>query len=179
MADLIPNLAERWPVAPGWSSATLESGGVTVKSITGLHQMLVSGNLDAWNVAAGLIGPGVGALALAKGNAWQVRVARDRLLAVSDKPFSIEPGWHDQGFAVTPMDAALHVFEVEGKGLDGIVARATALDPAGRSPSAAMRFAGVDAIVYRRGVARRMRVHVDRGLAAYLWEWFGMAGRRV
>lgn len=179
MADLIPNLADRWPAAPDWSTARLEGAGVTVKSVTGLHQLLVSGDLDAWNVASGLSGAGVGALALAKGNAWQVRVARDRLLAVSSKPFVIEAGWHDEGFAVTPMDAALHVFEVEGKGLGGIVARAATLDPAGRSPSAAMRFAGVEAIAYRHGAASRMRVHVERGLAAYIWEWFGTAACQI
>jgi len=175
MADLIPNLADRWPAAPDWSAATLEGAGVSVRSVAGLRQMLVSGNLDAWNAASGLTGPGVGALAPAKGKAWQLRVARDRLLAVSEKPFKVEPGWHDEGFAATRMDAALHVFEVEGEGLGGIVARATTLDPAGRSPSAAMLFAGVNAVVYRRGSADRLRVHVDRGLAAYLWEWFGQA----
>jgi hypothetical protein len=173
MADLIPNLADRWPAAPDWRSATLEGAGVTVKSVAGLHQLLVSGDLDAWSAASGLSGPGVGALGLAKGKAWQARVARDRLLAVSAKPFAVEPGWHGEGFAVTRMDAALHVFEIEGEGLGRIVARATTLDPAGKSPSAALLFAGVHAVVYRHGTVGRLRVHVDRGLAAYLWEWLG------
>lgn len=171
MADLIPNLAERWPAAPDWASATLEGAGVAVRSVAGLHQMLVGGDLDAWNAASGLSGPGVGALALAKGRAWQARIARDRLLAVSTRPFAVEPGWHGEGFAATRMDAALHVFEIEGEGLGGILARATTLDPAGKSPSAALLFAGVSAVAYRHGAADRLRVHVDRGLAAYLWEW--------
>ena len=175
MAELIPNLADRWPAAPDWRSGTLEGAGLTLKSVSGLFQMLVSGDLDAWNAASGLSGAGVGALALAKGKAWQVRVARDRLLAVSEKPFAVEPGWHGEGFAVTRMDAALHVFEIEGEGLDGIVARAATLDPAGKSPSAALLFAGVNAVGYRHGAANRLRVHVDRGLAAYLWEWLGQA----
>jgi hypothetical protein len=175
MADLIPNLAERWPAAPDWAAATLESADATVRSVAGLHQMLVSGDLDAWNAASGLSGPGIGAFALAKGKAWQVRVARDRLLAVSEKPFSIETGWHGEGFALTRMDAALHVFEVEGEGLAGVIARATTTDPAGKSPSAALLFAGVNAIVYRHATAGRLRVHVDTGLAAYLWEWFETA----
>lgn len=175
MAELIPNFADRWPAAPDWASARIEGAGFTVRSVAGLHQLLVSGDLDAWNRASGLTGQGVGALGLAKGKAWQARVARDRLLAVSEKPFKVEPGWHGEGFAVTRMDAALHVFEAEGKGLDGIVARATTLDPAGKSPSAALLFAGVNAVAYRHGAADRLRVHVDRGLAAYLWEWFGQA----
>ena len=173
MADLVPNLAERWPAAPDWNSAMIEGAGVTVRSVAGLHQMLVSGDIDAWNTASGLSGPGVGALGLAKGKSWQVRVARDRLLAVSEKPFSVEPGWHGEGFAATRMDAALHVFEVEGKGVDAVIARAATLDPAGTSPSAALLFASVNAVVYRYGARDRLRIHIDRGLAAYLWEWFG------
>lgn len=173
MPEFDPNLADRWPAAPDWGSASIEGAGVTVRSLAGLHQMLVSGNLEAWNSASGLTGPGVGALGLAKGKTWQIRVARDRLLAVSDMPLRVEPGWHAEGFAVTRMDAALHVFEIEGEGIDGVVARATTLDPAGASASAAMLFAGVNAIAYRHGAANRVRVHVDRGLAAYLWEWLG------
>jgi len=175
MAELIPNLADRWPAAPDWASARIEGANFTVRSVTGLHQLLVSGDLDAWNRVSGLTGQGVGALALAKGAAWEVRLARDRLLAVSSKPFSVEPGWHGEGFAVTRMDAALHVFEVEGKGVDNVIARATTLDPKSASPSAAMLFGGVNAVVYRHGAANRLRVHVDRGLAAYLWEWLGQA----
>lgn len=170
MAEIISNLAERWPAAPDWSTARIEGRGATAKSVAGLHQMLVSGDLDAWNAAAGLSGHGVGALALATGKAWQLRLARNRLLAVSEKPFAMEPGWHN-GFAATRMDGALHVFEIEGKGIDGVIANAMTLDPDAKSPSAAVLFAGVNAIVYRYDAVDRLRVHVDRGLAPYLWEW--------
>lgn len=172
MAEIISNLADRWPAAPDWSSARIEGGGAATKSVAGLHQMLVSGDFDTWNAAAGLSGHGVGALALATGKAWQVRLARDRLLAVSEKPFAVEPGWHG-GFAATRMDGALHVFEIEGNAIDGVIASAMTLDPAGKSPSAAVLFAGVNAVVYRYGAVDRLRIHVDRGLAPYLWEWLG------
>lgn len=175
MADLVPDLAQRWPAAPDWSAATIERAGVTVRTVAGLYQLLVSGNLEAWNRTSGLAGPGVGALAPAKGKAWQVRVARDRLLAVSTQPFAVRSGWHGEGFAVTRMDAGLHVFQVEGAGLDAVVARATTLDPSSDSLSAAMLFAGANAIAYRHRDRNRLRIHVDRGLAAYLWEWFGAA----
>lgn len=170
------NLAERWPAAPDWSSATVEGPGFTVRTVSGLEQLLVSGDLDAWNRASGLSGPGTGALALAKGEVYQARIARDRLLAVSTEPFTVEPGWHEAGFAVTRIDAGLHVLEVEGPGLAGVVARATTLNPAADSPSAAMLFAGVGAVVYRHAVPDRLRIHVDRGLAAYLWQWLERTG---
>jgi len=34
-----------------------------------------------------------------------------------------------------------------------------------------MAFAGVAAIAYFHGDAQTLRLHVDRGLAAYLWTW--------
>ncbi|MGN6538854.1 MAG: hypothetical protein ACTHKQ_24390, partial [Mesorhizobium sp.] len=54
-----------------------------------------------------------------------------------------------------------------------VIARAATLSPETTSASAAMLFAGVNAVVYRHGARNRLRVHVDCGLAAYLWEWFG------
>ena len=64
MAELIPNLADRWPAAPDWASARIEGAGFTVRSVAGLRQLLVSGDFDAWNRASGLTGQGAGALAL-------------------------------------------------------------------------------------------------------------------
>ena len=95
---------------------------------------------------------------------------------------NIDSVWIDRGDALgdlirlwnpARMDAALHVFEIEGEGVDSVIARATTLNPQSASPSAAMLFASVNAIVYRHGARNRLRVHVDRGFAAYLWEWFG------
>lgn len=173
MAELIPDMAQRWPAAPDWGPAGIAGADFSVRAIAGLHQLVVSGDLDAWNRVSGLSGQGVGALGLADGDPWQARVARDRLLAVSSRPFPVEPGWHGEGFAVTRMDGALHVFEVAGKGIGAVIARATTLNPATTSASATMLFAGVNAVVYRHGDANRLLVHADRGLAAYLWEWFG------
>ena len=34
------------------------------------------------------------------------------------------------------------------------------------------QYGGVMAVVYRHGDAGTLRIHVDRGLASYLWEWF-------
>lgn len=102
---------------PDWSRVTVEGSGFVVRTVSGLEQLLVSGDLDAWNRASGLSGPGIGALALAEGEAWQVRIVRDRLLAVSAKPFTWSPAGTREGFAVTRLDAGLHVFEDEGPGL--------------------------------------------------------------
>ena len=58
-----------------------------------LHQRLVSGDLAAWAEASGFDGPAVGAFGLAEGIRYSVRLARDRLLAVSTKvhtPYRLE-----------------------------------------------------------------------------------------
>ncbi len=165
------NLAEKWPAAPDWASATLSKGSISVRTLGGLSQLLVSGDLAAWSKASRLAGEGVGAGAIASGDKYMVRIARDRLLAVGEQSFPVAAGWHAAGFAVTVMDAGLHVFEIEGPDLDRLIARGTALDPGTASPSASILFAGVGALFYRFGNPDRARLHVDRGLAPYLWEW--------
>lgn len=165
------NLAEKWPAAPDWTTAVLNKDGVTVRTLDGLNQLLVSGDLTAWSQASGLAGEGVGAGAIAGGGNYMVRIARDRILVVGERPCPIAAGWHEAGFAVSVMDAGLHVFEIEGPKLDSLIARGTALDPGQASRSAAILFAGVNVLFYRFGNPDRARLHVDRGLAPYLWEW--------
>ncbi|TGP22233.1 MULTISPECIES: hypothetical protein [unclassified Mesorhizobium] len=165
------NLAEKWPAAPDWATTTLNEEGVGVRTLCGMSQLLVSGNLTAWAKASGLAGEGVGAGAVASGDSYVVRIARDRILAVGERPFPIAAGWHAAGFAVSVMDAGLHLFELEGPGLASLVARGTAFDPGQASRSASVLFAGVNVLFYRFGSPDRTRLHVDRGLAPYLWEW--------
>ncbi|TPJ36143.1 hypothetical protein [Mesorhizobium sp. B2-8-3] len=167
------NLAEKWPAAPDWATATLSKSSVGMRTFGGLNQLLVSGDLAAWSKASGLAGEGFGAGAIASGDRYMVRIARDRVLAVAEQPFPIAAGWHAAGFAVTAMDAGLHVFEIEGPNLDRLIARGTALDPGAASRSASILFAGVGVLFYRFGNPHRARLHVDRGLAPYLWEWLG------
>ncbi|RWE01121.1 hypothetical protein [Mesorhizobium sp.] len=165
------NLAEKWPAARDWTTATLNKDGLCVRTLGGLSQLLVSGDLTAWSQASGLAGEGVGAGAVASGDKYMVRIARDRVLAVGEWPFPIAAGWHEAGFAVSVVDAGLHAFEIEGPALAGLVARGTALDPGQASRSASILFAGVNVLFYRFGNPNRGRLHVDRGFAPYLWEW--------
>ena len=171
------DLAEKWSVPPDWRNATIEVPGLKIGAVTGLHQRLVSGNLAAWAEASGFDGPAVGAFGLAEGNRYSVRLARDRLLAVSTTPIGMATGWFSQGFAVTEISAGLQVFEVAGPALDAFIARGTTLDPNQPSASAALSFAGISAIVYRHQGS--LRVHVDRGLAAYLWTWMETATANI
>jgi heterotetrameric sarcosine oxidase gamma subunit len=171
------NLAEKWPAFPDWESTSIQGPGFSIRSVTGLNQMEVSGDLQAWNRRTGLSGPGVGAFSTATGDPYAVRLARDRILAVSAKPFDLAPGWHDNELAVTELSAALHVFEIDGPSLHRIVSRAVAVDPDNAGPSAVVTFAGTSAIAYYHEDKQTLRVHVDRGFASYLWSWLEDASR--
>ena len=171
------DLAEKWSVAPDWRTATIEVPGLKIAAVVGLHQRLVSGDLAAWAEASGFDGTAVGAFGLAEGARYSVRLAPDRLLAASATPIGMATGWFSQGFAVTEISAGLQVFEAEGAALDAFIARGTTLDPGQSSASAALSFAGISAIVYRH--ESKLRIHVDRGLAAYLWTWVTQAAGHI
>lgn len=162
------NLAEKWTAIPDWQTAVIDTSGLAIRSLSGLNQFLVSGNLAAWSKASGVALEPIGAFGAAKGGTSTIQVARDRLLVVSAGPSSVGQGWHHEGFAVTTVSAGLQIFEIEGA-TDEVIARATTLDPSKASASAAISFAGINAVVYRHG--ERLRVHVDRGLATYFWTW--------
>ncbi|RVD49794.1 MULTISPECIES: hypothetical protein [unclassified Mesorhizobium] len=171
------DLAEKWSVTPDWPAAAISAPGLAVRAVPGLSQLLVSGDLGAWARVSGLQADGVGALGTAQGARYAARLARDRLLVVSDTPLATDAGWHAEGFAVTAIDAGLQVFEADGPALDAFIARGATLDPAQPSASAALSFAGIGAIVYRHD--SKLRIHVDRGLAAYLWTWMETAAANI
>lgn len=162
---------EIWGAVPERGTLRLETPIGTIRWLGRLWQHMVSGDIAAAAGSAGVDAAGVGALGLATGDAYSVRLARDRLLIVSGGGEGVAPGWHDAGYAVSDM-SALDVIEIDGELADAIVGRATTLPLSGTGPSAAVAFAGVDAYVYRHGEAAALRVHVDPTLSPYLWTWF-------
>lgn len=171
------DLAEKWSVAPDWQSAAITTPGLAIRAVLDLNQLMVSGDLDVWTRASSIGGTGVGAFGIAQGDRYAARLARDRLLVVSQSPLAIATGWHADGFAVTAISAGLQIFEAEGMALDAFIARGTTLDPAKPSASAALSFAGISAVVYR--LDGKLRIHVDRGLATYLWTWMETAAGNI
>ena len=160
------DLTSSWPAVPDWSHAALDAGGISARSQPLATQHLVSGNLEAFAAKAGLADTGVGAFAQASGERYALRVALDRMLVVNAPA---DGGWHPDGYAVTDVSAVYHVFEIEGPGIEDLIGEATAMDPAIGSPSAAILFAGQQAIAYYHG--SRLRLHVERGFAPYIWQW--------
>jgi hypothetical protein len=163
------DLTSSWPGVPDWRGANLDRNGLVARTIDVGPQHLVSGNLARFSAAAGLANTGVGAFGDAAGETYALRIARDRMLAVNAPSSRTPPGWHPDGYAVTDVSAMYHVFEFQGPGLADLIAEAMFVDPRARSPSAATVFAGQQAIVYHRD--GKLRVHVERGFAPYLWQW--------
>jgi len=156
---------------PDWATARLTALGLEIDSVGGLEQILVSGDLAAAlrDIAGGA--KPVGFYAIASGDPYAVRLARDRALVVSTREIAAGAGWQEPGYAATPVSGFYHVFDFSGPGIPTLLGRATTLDPGAASPSAAVGFAGINAVVYRHESQDRLRVHVERGLAPYLWQW--------
>jgi hypothetical protein len=160
----------KWQPEPDWEKAQLRGRTIAVRAVTGLQQRLVSGDLDRF-VADYDLGEDVGALGLATGERYAVRLARDRLLAVGIPASALADGWHAAGYAVTAAGSAFRILEARGEGVHDLLARATTIDPDNPGPCAALPFCGVTCSVYFHADIQTLRVHVDRGLAAHVWAW--------
>ncbi|KQU81768.1 hypothetical protein ASD00_35045 [Ensifer sp. Root31] len=161
--------SHKWKPEPDWGSAHLSGRTIEVRAVTGLTQLLVSGEIDGFRSRHGL-GNDIGALGLATGERYAVRVARDRLLAVGILASECACGWYDDGYCVTAFGSAQRVFEARGKGVRDLLARATSIDLDNPGPCATLKFCDLTCSVYFYEDTT-LRIHVDRGLAGYLWEW--------
>ena len=165
------DIAGKWQAEPDWADARLEGRTLRVSAVSGIVQRLISGDVERF-LARHDLGRDVGALGLALGERYAVRIARDRLLVIGLSAAELTDGWHDEGYAISTVSSALRLFEARGEGVRALLGRATTIDPDNPSPCAAMPFGGVMGIVYRHGDGEILRVHIERGLAGYLWEWF-------
>lgn len=160
-----------WQDIPDLETARLTMPGALIRNVSVGSQYMVSGALALAAAKAGVDAEGAGALGIVSGAKYSLRLARERLLIVSDEAEALSPGWNDEGYAVTPMGAALAVFEISGARAIEIVKRATVISTAAPGPCAAVNFAGATACLYRFGNLETVRLHIDRGLAPYLWQW--------
>lgn len=167
----MPEQISPWRAAPEGAAARLDLPDLRIRALDLNDLALVSGNLTAFADLSGLDAGGAGALGTVDGERYTVRLGRDRLLAVGLLPETLHEGWNAQGFALTAMGGASQVFEIAGPGISGLLARATTIAPDNPGPAAALVFAGVPACLYRHQPSDALRLHVDRSLAAYLWDW--------
>ena len=160
-----------WTPPPDWATARLVRGDWQARAVPGLHQTLVSGALDraAADLAPGV--PEIGLWGIAGGCPYLVRIARDRALLVTEPPAGAPDGWHPQGWAASELSGGWLVMDLSGPAAAEIVRESTAADLDAGSPSAAVRFAGIVGVLVYRTAPGTVRLHVERGLAPYLWRW--------
>jgi len=163
------DLTSSWPAVPVWADVSLSRRDLTGRTVTPHSQHLVSGNLAAFTAKAGLPDTGAGLFGEVSGDRYALRVARDRVLLVNGATEALGPGWHAEGYAVTDVSAMYHVFEFDGDGIEALLQEAMFVDPNVQSPSVASMFAGQQALVYHH--EGKLRLHVERGYAPYLWQW--------
>ncbi len=165
-----------WNPAPAEGRAQFAAHRVDVKLVAGLSQALLSGP-PRFGVGrlSGIAAP-VGFSGVASGPSYAVAIARDRALIVSERAVTLAEGWDaESATAVTRMDDALVVLDLEGPGLADLLSKATTLDVADASPSAALLFAGLPCLAYRRARPDVLRLHVERPLACALAEWMRLS----
>ena len=159
-----------WEPVPDFGTAVIRRDGLAVHAVSGLGQVLVSGDLAAAAAALAPEAPMAGLWGIADTPTFFLRMARDRALLVSPRPLALLPGWRPEGFAASPADDAFTVLEIAGADLAMVVAEATGADLSAGSPSAAIRFGSVDALLCR-SAPDIARLHVERAFAPYLWRW--------
>lgn len=159
-----------WSPVPDWRAADIERDDWSAQRILGLGQTLVSGRIDLASAQLAPNAPEVGLWAICETESCRVRIARDRMLIVTPKPLAVEPGWRESGWAASPADDLFAIIELSGAQVRDVVAEATAADLDARSPSAAILFAGVWAVLYRTS-PHTARLHVEAPFAAYVWSW--------
>lgn len=143
--------------------------GVVRQLVEPIHQYIVSGDLSEAANHAGVDAEGLGALARTEADTYSVRLARDRMLIVSNSEVYERSGWNAAGYAVTAVHGGMAVIDADAALADAIIQRATTLELTGTGRSAMVEFAGIRGIVYFHG--DRLRVHVDQSHTRYVWTW--------
>lgn len=167
----MPDRSGFW-FAPPNNDAVLKGDGLLVRLLPPVPQVMVSGDLGKF-LAAHDLGPAAGLLGQVAPPRYALRLARHRMLAVGIPQDHASAGWAD-GVATTPMTGALAVLHISGDNGMALLARASAIDPRSESPSAALTFAGVQAVLCRH--ENDLRLHVDRGLVPFLLDWIRATG---
>lgn len=159
-----------WKPVPDWTQAAIERARWTARPVSGLCQALLAGDVDAGRdrLLPGLSWTGLWQMAAPDRAA--IRIARDKALLVGVAADALPAGWQDRGWTALAADDGWFVIDIAGEGAGDVAAQGTAADLHAASPSAAILFAGVSAVLYRIGETTA-RLHVERPFATYIWHW--------
>jgi hypothetical protein len=169
MPEATPDPMAKWTPVPDWSAARLTRPDWDAVHVAGQFQTLISGDLAAAFARLDPQPHSVGLWQIARGPA-AIRIGRDRALLVGSQAFASGWGWREDGWAASDASDAYCMLSLTGAALRSIIAEATSADIDAGSPSAAVQFAGVPALLYRLR-EDEARLHVEAALAPYVWRW--------
>ena len=157
-----------WPPARGGAELLIDRQRLTARSLGGLGQTLISGNLDAAITEIAPGAPMLGLFGFAPESAHALRIGRASALLVTPTPISVAEGWRE-GWCATSVDEGWAAVEISGADATQALMQATSADTASGSPSAAVLVFGL------RGLLARMpsgfRVHVESPWLETLLSW--------
>ncbi len=168
-SNAVHDSAAKWQAFPDWNGAVIERRGWSARPVLGLSQVLVSGDFRAALAAHAPTAAEVGLWSIAPTGPIAARIARDRVLLVGSGPLDLPSGWNGT-WAASPASNAWFIVDLEGPAMEHVIREGTAADLAASSPSAAILFAGVQAVLYRPS-ALIARLHVESPFGPYLWRW--------
>ena len=156
-----------WPPARGGAGLLIDRQRLTVRSLGGLGQTLISGDLDP---AAATLAPGapmLGLYALLPAGAHALRIGRASALLVTPAPLSVVGGWRD-GWCASSVDDGWAAVEILGADAQALM-QATSADLASGSDSAAAMIFGLRGLLARTSAG--FRVHVEAPWLETLLGW--------
>jgi len=174
VAETMRDRGAFWSPAPDWASARVDRPGWSARRLSAHGRTLVSGDLAAAKASLAPDAAEVGLWGISPSQPAFLRMARDKALLVTPQPLAVASGWNAAGFVATPCDDGYAAFEISGEGLRDVICEATAADLDAGSPSAAIVFAGVAGILYRRAESVAV-LEVESPLSAYIWSWLERA----
>ncbi|MDJ0822854.1 MAG: hypothetical protein QNJ09_13725 [Paracoccaceae bacterium] len=155
-----------WTDRPLAVGTTIELPGCRVTRVEVGCQSLLSGDLQA---GLDILAPDAEMLGFADtpGTAdHAIRIARDQALLVTAKPMESQPGWHPQGFALSPAGGRYACLSLIGPNAAELLAHGLTSAPPWDSPSAAVNFAGVPALV--TGTSNGLTLWVESAYLTYV-----------
>src|ERR1700733_9628018 len=161
-----------WPPARGGAGLLIDRQRLTVRSLGGLGQTLISGDLDP---AAATLAPGapmLGLYALLPAGAHALRIGRASALLVTPAPLSVVDGWRD-GWCATSVDDGWAAAEISGADAAQALMQATAAALASCAPPAAAMIFGLRGLLAR--TPSGFRVHVEAPWLETLLGWLDAA----
>jgi hypothetical protein len=157
-----------WPPARGDAGLLIDRPRLAARRLSGLRQILISGDLDAAVVALAPGAPMLGLYAPLPAGAHALRIGRMSALLVTPAPLAVVDGWRD-GWCATSVDDGWAAVEISGADAPRALMQATSADLASGSPSAAVVVFGLRGLLVR--TPAWFRIHVETPWLETLLAW--------